>query len=84
MAGFVNIGGIVYGGSANQVGTFNGQNMMPGWDSHAPNISNLGTLMGQLSLQGTSVAVLNNGMTIGQPIVDQDVKDNASPLAEGP
>jgi hypothetical protein len=84
MGAIVNVGGIAFGGSSNQVGVFSGQNMQSGWDSNSPNLSTLGTLMGSGSLQYVYIAGSNNWMLIGQPTNDNDLKNNASPLIEGP
>lgn len=84
MAAFVNVGGIVYGGSSNQVGTYNGQNMQNGWDANSPNLSLFGTMMGPMDVQWSGFSQFNNGMLVGQPTLDSDIKNNASPLAEGP
>ncbi len=84
MAAFVTVGGVQFGGSSNQVGVFNGQNMQNGWDSNASNTSLLGTLMGQFSVGFALVAPFINVQPGGQPIFDNDLKNNASPLVEGP
>ena len=84
MAAIVNKGFIQFGGSSNQVGVFSGQNMQNGWDSHSPNLSVLGTMLGPFSVQAAAFAQLNNSMLVGQPILSQELKDNASPLFQGP
>jgi len=84
VAAFVNVGAVQFGGSSNQVSVFNGQNMQNAWDSHSPNVSTTGTAMGQLDMQNTGVAFLNNIMGIGQPIVDPDFKNNGAPMVVGP
>lgn len=84
LAAFVNVGGIIFGGSSNQVGSYSGQNMQNGWDSNSPNLSLMGTQMGQMSVQWTAFSQLNSGMVVGQPVFDNDLKDNASPLLQGP
>jgi hypothetical protein len=80
MAAVVNLGGIQFGGSSNQVGVYNGQNMQNGWDSNSPNASVLGPLMGQWSFQWAGAAPFLNVMPGGQPTFDNDIKNNASPL----
>ncbi|MCL6445427.1 MAG: hypothetical protein K6T83_18540 [Alicyclobacillus sp.] len=84
MAAFVNVGAIQFGGSSNGVGVFNGQNMQNAWDANSPNTSNFGTIMGQLDLQYAALAIFNNGMALGQPVFDNDIKENAAPQVEGP
>jgi hypothetical protein len=84
MAAVVNLGGVQFGGSSNGVGVYNGQNMQNAWDTNSPNTSNLGTIMGQFSLQVNFVALMNNNMPIGQPILDNDFKTNGTPMVEGP
>lgn len=84
MAAVVNLGGVQFGGSSNQVGVFNGQNMQNGWDANSPNTSVLGTMYGQLSWQGTWFAPLYNFAPGNQPTFDNDLKDNVSPLLQGP
>lgn len=84
MAAVVNLGGIQFGGSSNQVGVFSGQNMQNGWDANSPNASVFGALMGQWSVQWSGAAPFYNLMPGGQPVIDNDLKNNASPLLEGP
>lgn len=84
MAAVVNLGAVQFGGSSNQVGVFNGQNMQNAWDSNSPNLSATGTLMGQFSAQWSVAAVVNAFMPVGQPVFDNDLKDNGSPQLEGP
>ncbi len=84
MAAIITVGGIQFGGSTNQVGVFNGQNMQNGWDSNSPNTSVLGSLLGQFSLEFVFAAPFYNIQPGGQPVFDNDLKNNASPLAEGP
>ena len=83
MAAIVNLGFIQVGSVSNDVGVFSGQNIQSGWDSHSPNVSNLGTLMGALSAEFTFVSVMNTWTAIGQPVVDADIKSNG-PMVEGP
>lgn len=82
MAAICNTGGVIFGGSSNQVGVFDGQNMQNGWDSHSPNLSVLGTVMGQFDYQVVPITQLNNAMGVGQPIIVQNVKNNGSPVVE--
>ncbi|MDQ0189656.1 hypothetical protein JI721_09235 [Alicyclobacillus cycloheptanicus] len=84
MAAIVNIGGFQFGGSSNGVGVFSGQNMQNAWDANSPNTSNYGTQMGQMSAQYAVWAVLNDWMWIGQPVLDNDIKNNGAPMLEGP
>lgn len=84
MAAIVNLGGVNFGGSSNQVGVFNGQNMQNAWDANASNISSMGTLMGQFSVQYAWVTNVNTWMVSGQPILDNDIKNNGTPMIEGP
>lgn len=84
MASVVNLGAIQLGSATNNIGFFNGQNIQNAWDSHSPNLSNMGTLMGSFSVEFTCVALFSNIMPIGQPIIDSDIKNNASPSIEGP
>ena len=83
MAAFVGTGPIMFGGSSNGVGVFNGQNMQNAWDANSPNTSVNGTMMGQLDVQNAMWAILNNVTGVLQPIFDNDIKDNA-PQVEGP
>ncbi|WP_026962333.1 hypothetical protein [Alicyclobacillus herbarius] len=84
MAAIVNLGGIVFGGSSNQVGVFSGQNMQNGWDANSPNLSLLGTNYGQFAFEYTMFGALNTWMAVGQPTLDNDLKNNATPMLEGP
>ena len=83
MAAFVTVGAIAFGGVSNDVGVFTGQNMQNGWDSHSPNLSVMGVMMGNMDIEWAGLAQLNNAMPIGQPIVDSDIKNNA-PMVQGP
>ncbi len=84
MAAFVSfVGGVQFGGSSNQVGVWSGQNMQNAWDSNSPNTSAMGTLMGQFSAQ-FGAAPLYNFQPGGQPVFDNDLKDNVSPQLQGP
>lgn len=80
MSAIVNVGPIVIGGASNGVGVFNGQNMQNDWDSHAPNISTLGPMMGNSSAQWSMYAALWINTAVGQPTFDQDFKANNSPM----
>ncbi|MCL6547741.1 MAG: hypothetical protein K6T30_02400 [Alicyclobacillus sp.] len=84
MAAIVNLGAVQFGGSSNGVGVFNGQNMQNAWDANSPNISVAGTMYGQAELAWNVWLVMNNWMPVGQPVLDNDIKDNASPQLEGP
>jgi len=84
MAAIVNLGGVSFGGATNQVGVFNGQNMQNAWDSNAGNISVTGTLMGQFSAQYSVISNMNNWMGLGEPIIDNDIKNNGTPMIVGP
>lgn len=84
LAAVVNLGGVQFGGSSNQVGVYNGQNMQNGWDSNSPNMSVFGAAMGQLCLQGAWLAPFYAFTPGSQTIFDNDLKDNASPLLQGP
>ncbi len=84
MAAVVNIGGLQFGGSSNQVGVYNGQNMQNAWDSNSPSTSATGTLNGMGSTKIVGAAVLYNYALAGQALIDSDIKNNASPAAEGP
>lgn len=84
MAAIVNVGGVQFGGSSNQVGLFNGQNMQNAWNANSGNISNYGTAMGQMSVQYAWVAVMNNWMPVAEPVIDSDFKNNGTPMLEGP
>lgn len=83
MAAMVSIGTIAIGGSSNCTGIFSGQNMQNNWDSHAPNISSLGTMMGTWNYTNVYLARLDNQSVFNQPIYDQDSKTNASPMWMG-
>lgn len=83
MPAFVNLGGIQFGGSSNQVGVYSGQNMQNGWDSNSPNLSLFGTAMGQYCWQGSEIAVLNAIAPGTDNVIDNDVKVNGSPLLQG-
>ncbi|MCL6517681.1 hypothetical protein [Alicyclobacillus sp.] len=85
MAAFINLGAVVFGGAnSNQVLVASGQNIQNAWDSHSPNLSNLGTVMGSGSLQWVGSAWFNNWMPVGQPITDPDLKNNGNGLLQGP
>lgn len=84
MAAIVNIGGFQFGGSSNGVGVYSGQNMQNAWDTNSPNTSNFGTQMGQMDVQYSGVAILNDWMFVGQPVFDNDIKSNGAPMIEGP
>lgn len=83
MPALVSIGMIQIGSASNQVAVFSGQNMQNAWDSNAANISTLGTLMGQYSIEYSRIAVMNNMMRSGQPLIDCDTKLNDAPLMQG-
>lgn len=84
MAAIVNIGGFQFGGSSNGVGVYSGQNMQNAWDANSPNTSNFGTQMGQMDVMISAWAMLNDWMFIGQPVFDNDIKNNADPMLQGP
>ena len=84
MPAFVTIGPLQIGSASNQVGLFSGQNMQNAWDSHSPNVSTMGVMMGQSCTQWTGFAPFYNWMLMGQPLLDSDVKVNYAPLIQGP
>lgn len=84
MSAIVNLGGIQFGGSTNQIGVYNGQNMQNAWDSNSPSMSVGGPLEGMCSTKIIGTAVLYNYSIAGQALFDSDIKNNASPVAEGP
>lgn len=84
MGAVVNVGSIFIGSTANATGIFNGQNMQNDWDSHSSNMSTLGTMSGNRSIQASLYTVLWSTAVIGQPVLDQDIKANGSPLIIGP
>ncbi|MCL6547740.1 MAG: hypothetical protein K6T30_02395 [Alicyclobacillus sp.] len=84
MSAIVEIGSIWVGGASNCAGLFNGQNMQNNWDSHAPNISAAGVMMGGGSAYVSWLTGLWVRSVIGQPLADQDWKLNGSPLLVGP
>ncbi len=84
MAAFVTVGCVQFGGSTNQVGVFNGQMNQNGWDANSPNTSAMGVHLGQFSIEFAGFAPLINIQPGGQPVFDNDLKNNLSPNLEGP
>lgn len=81
MSALVQIGHVQIGGASNQVGVFDGQNMQIAWDSHSPGVSALGIMMGRYNATSCMHASVLIQTAVGQPIVDNDIKLNASPAA---
>ena len=73
----VQLGSLSSGGWADNVGTFFGQNIQNGWDSHAPTLTAFGFLMGDFCRASCHSAVLIQASQVGQPTYDADVKANA-------
>lgn len=84
MPAFVNIGTIAIGGSSNGAGIFSGQNMQNNWDSNSPTISSLGSMMGNRCIKSAYYCVLESESVLSQPLYDQDIKCNLSPMWMGP
>lgn len=83
MAAFVSFGGVMFGGSSNQIGVYSGQIMQNGWDSNSPNLSLYGTAMGQWCWQGAAVAQFNAFTPATDDVIDNDFKVNVAPMLEG-
>ena len=84
MAANIQIGGIQIASATNNTGIFSGQNAQSNWDSHSPIVTARGGIFGNHSLGLTGVAVVHTHNLFGQPILDQDVKLNGSPMYIGP
>lgn len=84
MSAMVNIGQVTVGSAANATGVFNGHNMQNDWDSHAPNISSTGGIMGNWSVESSHYALIWNTNNVGQPIADNDYKMNVNRVWIGP
>ncbi len=84
MPAVVNVGGVQFGESAHQVGVYNSQNTQSAWNSNFPEISVLVPLEGIHSFEVAGTAIFYNHMPGGQTLFDSDIKNNASPVWEGP
>lgn len=80
MAAFIDIGPIKVGGTANSTGIFNGQNIEDNWDSHAPTITVFGGPYGNHTTQYAILVRASVNAVLGQPIFDDDIKANDSPV----
>ncbi|MCL6632043.1 MAG: hypothetical protein K6T63_05355 [Alicyclobacillus herbarius] len=83
MPAFVQIGQLNIGGASNCVGVFSGQNMQNNWDANSPTVNAMGTMSGNASQKIALVAFVEDRWWLGQPVIDTDIKNNASPMITG-